>query len=72
MEQPSLFDSEPILLTVVEAARKLSIGRTLTYELIGSGQLEVVHIGRATRVPIDAVHAFVERRRTDAAVRAER
>ena len=56
----------------MEAARKLSIGRTLTYELIGSGQLEVVHIGRATRVPIDAVYAFVERRRADADVRAER
>ncbi len=72
MEQPTLFDTAPLLLTVPEAARMLGVGRTLTYELIGSGQLEVVHIGRATRVPIDAVHAFVERRRADAAVRAER
>lgn len=72
MEQPTLFDPEPLLLTIPEAARKLSIGRTLTYELIGSGQLEVVHIGRAIRVPVDAVHAFVERRRADAAVRVER
>ena len=63
MEQPSLFDSEPILLTIVEAARMLRIGRTLTYELIANGQLEVVHIGRAARVPVDAVHAFVAARR---------
>jgi excisionase family DNA binding protein len=72
MEQPTLFDPEPILLTIVEAARMLKIGRTLTYELIANGQLEVIHIGRATRVPLDAVHAFVERRRADATVRADR
>lgn len=72
MEQPTLVDPEPLLLTIPEAARRLSIGRTLTYELIGSGELEVVHIGRAIRVPVDAVHAFVESRRADAAVRVER
>ncbi len=63
MEQLSLFDQPPILLTIPEAARMLSIGRTLTYELIAAGELEVVHINRAARVPLDAVHAFVERRR---------
>jgi excisionase family DNA binding protein len=63
MNQPSLFDPEPILLTIPEAARKLRIGRTMTYELISAGELEVVHIGRAARVPLDAVHAFVKERR---------
>jgi excisionase family DNA binding protein len=63
MDQPSLFDSEPILLTIPEAAHKLGIGRTLTYELIAAGELEVVHINRAARVPLEAVHGFVERRR---------
>jgi hypothetical protein len=41
----------------------LSIGRTLAYELIAAGELEVVHINRAARVPLEAVHGFVERRR---------
>lgn len=72
MEQPSLFDVEPILLTIPEAARMLSIGRTLAYELIAAGELEVVHINRAARVPLDAVHAFVERRRAAASVPAAR
>ena len=63
MEQPSLFDTEPLLLTIPEAAHMLAIGRTLAYELIAAGELEVVHINRAARVPLDAVHAFVERRR---------
>ena len=72
MEQPSLFDTEPLRLTIPEAARMLSIGRTLAYELIAAGELEVVHIDRAARVPLDAVHAFVERRRAGDGVGASR
>ena len=52
-----------VLLTVPEAARALAIGRTLLYELIAAGRIEVVHIGRCTRVPVDAVHEFVARQR---------
>ena len=72
MEQPSLSDTEPLLLTIPEAARLLSIGRTLAYELIAAGELEVVHINRAARVPLDAVHAFVERRRAGDGVAVSR
>ena len=36
-----------LLLTIVEAARVLSIGRTTMYELVGAGEIEVVHIGRS-------------------------
>lgn len=72
MEQPSLFDPTPVLLTIPEAARLLSIGRTLTYELIAAGELEVVHIHRAARVPLDAVHEFVQRRRAGHAGTATR
>lgn len=53
-----------LLLSVAEAARALSLGRSKTYELIASGELEVVHIGRCSRVPVDAVEAYVERLRT--------
>lgn len=35
----------PLLLTVVEAAAMLGVGRTTAYELIAAGQLQVVHIG---------------------------
>ena len=61
-------DDEPILLTIPEAARKLGIGRTLVYELISAGDLEVVHIGRAARVPLEAVRQFVAALRAAAAV----
>ena len=72
MHQPSLFDPEPILLTIPQAARKLGIGRTLAYELIAAGELEVVHIGRAARVPLDAVHEFVAARRATTSVPTDR
>lgn len=52
-----------LLLSVEEVARALGIGRSKTYELIATGELEVVHIGRAARVPVAAVEAFVERLR---------
>ena len=33
------------------------------YELVGAGDIEVVHIGRSARVPVAALEEFVERRR---------
>jgi excisionase family DNA binding protein len=53
---------EALLLTVPEAARRLAIGRTLTYELIAANELPAVHIGRAIRVPASALDEFVARR----------
>ena len=53
-------ERERLLLTVVEAAAMLGVGRTKAYELIAGGELQVVHIGRAARVPLVAVHRYVE------------
>lgn len=50
-----------LLLSVVEAARRLGIGRTLMYELITSGAIESVHVGRLHKVPVRALEAFVDR-----------
>ncbi|HVE46909.1 MAG TPA: helix-turn-helix domain-containing protein [Acidimicrobiales bacterium] len=52
-----------LLVTVSEAARILRLGRSKTYELIAAGALEVVHIGRCCRVPVDSVEAYVDRLR---------
>ena len=54
---------EKLLLTVIEAARRLGIGRTFMYELLASGQIESVHVGRLHRVPVDALTDFVDRSR---------
>lgn len=56
---------EPVvLLTVKEAARRLSIGRTKTFALIRSGALESILIGRARRVLAQSVADYCERQRT--------
>lgn len=52
-----------LLLTVLEAAEVLGVGRSTMYELIRTGQVEVVHLGRCARVPAAALHEFVERLR---------
>jgi excisionase family DNA binding protein len=54
-------ESEPagLLLTVEEAAHRLRIGRTLIYQLISSGELESVKVGRLRRVPADCLPEYV-------------
>ena len=43
-------DPTRLLLTVSEAARRLGIGRTLMYELISTGQVASVRVGRLRRI----------------------
>lgn len=44
-----------------EAFAMLGVGITKGYELLNSGELKYFKIGRATRVTVDSIHAFVER-----------
>lgn len=57
-----------LLLTVIETARLLGISRSMTYNLITTRQLEVVHIGRCVRVPYVAAEEFVDRLRRESCV----
>ncbi|MBM3465953.1 MAG: helix-turn-helix domain-containing protein [Armatimonadetes bacterium] len=50
----------PLLLKLSEAARLLSLGRTTVYAMVASGELPVVHIGRAVRIPAAALAVWVE------------
>jgi len=55
---------EPVLLLSIEGAgRALGVGRSTIYQLVQQGDLEVVHIGRAARIPVDAVYDYVRRLR---------
>ncbi len=60
----ALTSTSPLLLTVRQAAAALGVGRTTVYELISSGDLEVVHIGRSARVPVAAINEFVDQLRS--------
>lgn len=54
---------DKVLLTVEEAAQRLSIGRTKAYELMATGVLESVTIGRCRRIPAGALEPFVAKLR---------
>jgi len=53
-------EKEPLLLTIVQAAAALNVGRSTLYEMIARGELDVVHLGRAVRVPVRAVEDLVQ------------
>ncbi len=59
-QTPPPSEKEPLLLTIVQAAAALSVGRSTLYEMIARGELDVVHLGRAVRVPVRAVEELVE------------
>lgn len=54
-----------LLLKPEEAAEALAISRTAVYDLLGSGVLESVQIGRSRRVPVEALASYVEALRSE-------
>ena len=54
---------EPLCVRVNDAARMIGIGRTKLYELISTGELETVKIGKATRVTTASLRELVKRGR---------
>jgi excisionase family DNA binding protein len=53
-----------MLLTVRDVAVALRLGRTRTYALLRSGEIPVIRVGRAVRVPRDGLHRWIEARCT--------
>ncbi|MFC8011040.1 helix-turn-helix domain-containing protein [Streptomyces sp. SJL17-4] len=47
------------LLTVPEVMARLKLGRSTVYDLIRSRRLTSITVGRARRVPVDAVRNFI-------------
>ena len=52
-------DDLPLALRVEDLMPILDIGRNTAYELVRSGQIRSIRIGRKIRVPKDAVAAFL-------------
>jgi excisionase family DNA binding protein len=50
---------ERMLLTVIEAAHRLGIGRSSLYRLLDARQIRSIHVGRSHRIPVDALVEFV-------------
>jgi len=62
----NVVSDERMLLTVVEAARRLGIGRSSLYRLLDAGQIRSIHVGRSHRIPVDALVEFVNRQQPTA------
>lgn len=58
-ERPTSFGDLPLTLRVEELMLVLGIGRNTAYELIRSGQIRSIRVGRQLRVPKDAVRDFL-------------
>ena len=58
--------SEVLLVTVTEAAYRIGLGRTITYDLIRRGELRSLKIGGARRVAVADIEEFVVRLRESA------
>ncbi len=49
-----------LLVTLPQAAEALSVGRTTLYELVNTGRLATVRVGRRRLVPASALVALVD------------
>ena len=55
------FDDLPLTLRVEDLMPILGIGRNTAYELVRSGQIRSIKIGRRLRIPKDSVIKYLSR-----------
>ena len=58
----NFLDELPLVLRVEDLMPILDIGRNTAYELVRSGQIRSIKVGRQIRVPRDAVVEFLQGR----------
>jgi excisionase family DNA binding protein len=51
---------DKLLLRPAEVAELIGLGKSKTYDLIGKGLIPSVRVGRAVRVPVDALRLWVQ------------
>lgn len=53
-----------LVYTVAEVQKLLKISRTMAYELVNSGEFDVIRIGRAMRIPAKSFHEWLEKNKS--------
>ncbi len=61
MRQDEVPLAQRLLVRPEEAASLLGLGRSTIYELLRTGELPVVHVGRAARIPMRELRRWIER-----------
>ena len=54
------FDNIPLIMTVEDLMHILHVGRNTAYELVRSGEIKSIRVGRQIRITRDALTAFLE------------
>jgi excisionase family DNA binding protein len=54
-----LVSVQKVLYTVEETAELFSVGRCKIYELVGSGELYSVKLGKLRRIPAAAIERYI-------------
>lgn len=54
--------NEKLAVPVPEACERLSIGRTMFYELVSAGEIRTFKVGARTLVSVSDLATFVERK----------
>jgi excisionase family DNA binding protein len=54
---------EPLTVRIPAAVRMTGIGRSKLYELIQSGDIDIVKIGASTLIPVDSLRKLIDRHR---------
>ncbi len=62
MENPQEGAPQRLLLRIPEVAETLGIGRTKIYEMIATGELPTIRVGRAIRISVSTLQKWVEAR----------
>ena len=62
---------DAILLKAEQIAQALNVGRSKAYELMASGELPVIRIGRSVRVPADGLRRWIEEKSEDSVTQAD-
>jgi excisionase family DNA binding protein len=62
MESPKEVAPQRLLLRIPEVAETLGIGRTKIYEMIATGELPTIRVGRAVRISVTALQKWIEER----------
>ena len=62
MESPQEVAPQRLLLRIPEVAETLGLGRTKIYELIATGELPTIRVGRAIRISVSTLQKWVEER----------
>lgn len=59
LDRPTASDVPRLLLRVDEAVTATGISRAKLWQMIGTGELPSVKIGRSRRIPVDALRRWI-------------